>query len=96
MRVEICVGRMASYPVQPQNLKNIKICKKKKEENTELHKQPKCSAKVCKLDVDMGEVEGHELNVKSCFFFKITQQQIHTFLWVAVMPVWKKCAEKNI
>ena len=68
MRVEICVGRMASYPVQPQNLKNINICKKKKEENTELHKQPKCSAKVCKLD--MGEVEGHELNVKSCFFFQ--------------------------
>ena len=94
MRVEICVGRMASYPVQPQNLKNIKICKKKKEENTELHKQPKCSTKVCELD--MGEVEeGLVLNVKSCFS-RITQLQIHTFLWVAVMPVWKKCAEKNI
>ena len=45
---------------------------------------------------DMGEVEeGHVLNVKSCFS-RITQLQIHTFLWVAVMPVWKKCAEKNI
>ena len=76
-------GFLSSTAAKPQEHQNLQ---KEKGGNTELHKQSKCSTKVCELD--MGEVEeGHVLNVKSCFS-RITQLQIHTFLWVAVMSEW--------
>ena len=93
MRVEICVGRMASYPVQPQNLKNIKICKKKKEENTELHKQPKRSTKVCELDNGRGG-RGACAKCQILFFQNNTTTNTHFPLGGCDVRVVKVCRKK--